>query len=79
MKTNLYCIALAGMVAACAFAQSSNSPAFGGQTPARYQVTDLGTFGGGFSIAYGINNTQGKQAGPLAYPTGPCTPSSPVR
>ncbi len=69
MKTNLYCIALAGMVAACASRASSNSPAFGGQTPAPLSGHGPGHVWRGFSIAYSINNA-GQTGGAAGLPNG---------
>src|SRR5579864_5338163 len=76
MKTILFRAALVGILAASAFhAQSlssldtgaSSNPA--AQLPARYTVKDLGTLGGTFSIAFGINNA-GRIGGTAALPSG---------
>ena len=78
MKTILFRTSLVGMLAASAFyAQSlssldgsaSSNPDAGGQAPARYSVTDLGTLGGTFSVAFGINNA-GRVGGAAALPNG---------
>ncbi len=69
MKTILHCTSLAGMLAASAFAQILSSPTSSGHVTARYEVTDLGTFGGTFSIAYGINNG-GQVGGAAGLPNG---------
>jgi probable HAF family extracellular repeat protein len=71
MKTILFRGSLAGMLAASVFyAQSVSSPA---QVSARYDVTDLGTFGGTFSTAFGINNA-GRIGGTAALPNGNAQP-----
>src|SRR3981189_996333 len=73
MKTILLRISLVGMLAGSGFyaqnvssrdGSASSNLAASGKTPARYSVTDLGTtdlrtFGGTFSIAFGINNAGG--------------------
>src|ERR1017187_2009079 len=58
MKSIATLIAAASLLAALANAQ----------TP-RYTVTDLGTFGGNFSVAFGINNA-GRVGGTAALPNG---------
>ena len=62
MNTILFRTSVAGMLAASCYAQGS-------QTSARYTITDLGTFGGTFSIAFGINNA-GRVGGAAALPNG---------
>lgn len=74
MKTILFRASLAGMLAAGAFhAQDASSPDTSASSnpgaPARYRVTDLGTLGGKFSIAYGVNNA-GRVGGSAALPNG---------
>ena len=82
MKTILFRTSLLGMLAASAFyAQSlssldrsaSSDLDAGRQVPARYRVTDLGTFGGTFSTAFGINNG-GQVGGTAALPNGDAHP-----
>jgi probable HAF family extracellular repeat protein len=77
MKTILFRTSLVGMLAASGFyAQSlssldtsaSSNPDAGGKVPARYSVTDLGTFTT-FSIAFGIDNA-GRVGGTAALPNG---------
>ncbi len=65
MKTILFRTSLATVFAASAF--YAQSPAW--YQPPRFTVTDLGTFGGTFSIAYGINNA-GQVGGAAALPSG---------
>jgi probable HAF family extracellular repeat protein len=78
MKTILFHTSLVGMLAASAlYAQSLSSldrnppsnSSDGRQRPARYTVTDLGTLGGTFSVAFGINNA-GRVGGTAALPNG---------
>ena len=57
---------LLGMPALQSFPVSSAAQAKG-RTPARYNVTDLGTLGGAYSFAYAINNS-GMVAGGAATP-----------
>jgi probable HAF family extracellular repeat protein len=78
MKTILFRTSLVGMLAASAFYAQNlssldrNQPSnlsTGRQMPARYGVTDLGTLGGTFSVAFGINNAGGV-GGAAALPNG---------
>jgi probable HAF family extracellular repeat protein len=78
MTTILFRTSVVGMLAATAFhAQSpsgfegsaSFNPGAATQVPARYTVTDLGTFGGTFSIAFGLNNA-GRIGGAATVPGG---------
>ena len=77
MKTILFRTSLAGMLVASAFYAQGLSSLDGnppsdfsaGRPPARYVVTDLGTLGGTFSIAYGINNA-GRVGGTAALHNG---------
>lgn len=78
MKTTLFRTSLASMIAASTLcAQSLNSLdrstssnlGSSAQAPARYSVKDLGTLGGTFSIAFGINNA-GFVGGTGALPNG---------
>ena len=78
MKTILFRTSLVGMLAASAFYAQSlssfdrNAPSHssdGRQRPARYTVTDLGTLGGTFSTAFGINHA-GRVGGTAALPNG---------
>jgi probable HAF family extracellular repeat protein len=81
MKTILFRASLAGLLAASAFAQTSSSadpressnPSATGQPTVRYQVADLGTFGGPFSIAFGLN-AAGRIGGAAALPDGSVHP-----
>jgi probable HAF family extracellular repeat protein len=57
MKLMLALVAAGSVVGTVAIAQS----------PLRYQITDLGTLGGGYSYAYGIDNA-GRVAGGAARP-----------
>src|SRR4051812_13794180 len=68
MKNILYRASLIGMLAASVFAQESLPTASREKTP-RYEVTDLGTFGGSFSIAYGVDG-RGRTAGAASLPGG---------
>jgi probable HAF family extracellular repeat protein len=61
MKTILTLIAASSLLAALAIAQPPQTP--------RYTVTDLGTFGGPFSVAFGIDNA-GRVGGAAALPNG---------
>jgi probable HAF family extracellular repeat protein len=61
MKTILTSIAVSSLLAALAIGQTPQTP--------RYTVRDLGTFGGPFSIPFGINNA-GRAAGAAALPNG---------
>jgi len=61
MRTILIRILTAGMTVSTFYAQSLTS--------ARYRVTDLGTFGGTFSIAFGVSNA-GRVGGAAALPNG---------
>jgi hypothetical protein len=60
MKTFLFRNAPVCMLAVALHAQTSSS---------RYTVTDLGTLGGTFSVAFGINNA-GRVGGAAALPSG---------
>ena len=78
MKSILFRASLVSMLAAsavCAQPPSSfepNPPA--GSRPTLYHVTDLGTLGGTFSTAFGVNNA-GRIGGLRPCPTGMCIPS----
>jgi probable HAF family extracellular repeat protein len=70
MKTVLFRNSLVGMLAAFALhAQGLSSFDAAGQPAVRYRVTDLGTLGGTFSVAFGINNA-GRVGGAAALPGG---------
>jgi probable HAF family extracellular repeat protein len=76
MKTVLFRISLVGTIAAAGFhaqglrsldgSASTNSAA---PPPARYSVASLGTLGGTFSVAFGVNNA-GRIGGAAALPNG---------
>ena len=51
------------------FPLAAIAASFAGAQTVRYTVTDLGTFGGNFSIAYGVDNS-GRVAGSAANPSG---------